>query len=258
MSLFILPLLKTKSHYFHLDQVFYKIISCFSFLVLHFTISVGYPCFDCKLRVAFIHVLQGCTVCQKRRSHLKILVARKVAWIKFRWEAPQILGPTLQNLALTATWRSGFEPDILYTNTATSQTAPARLHLNIVSCIVSDEHWYTSLSFRTVVSGTMLKVKWFVWMAFKIRSTPWIKSDKTLDFFITSLAGAERTQNLVGEREGNRTLGRTVRRCISCVWLGIELNWWLIRRRSTACLLAAGGGRRGGGLLDQLSSFETR
>jgi len=162
--------------------VFYKIISCFSFLVLHFTTFVGYPGFDSKLRVAFIHVLQECTVCQKRRSHLKILVARRVAWIKFRWEAPQILGPTLQNLPLTATWRSGFDPDLFHTNTATSQTAPARLHLNIVS----DEHWYKSLSFRTAISGTVLKVKWFVWKAFKILSTLWMKSDKTLDFFITS------------------------------------------------------------------------
>jgi len=163
VSLFILPLLKTKFHYFHLDQVFYKIISCFSYLVLHFTTFVGYPCFDRRLRVAFIHVLQECTVCQKRRSHLKILVARRVAWIKFRWEALQILGPTLQNLPLRATWRLGFDPDQFYTNTATSQTAPARLHLNIVY----DEHWHTSLSFRTAISGTVLKVKWFVWMALK-------------------------------------------------------------------------------------------
>jgi len=186
VSVFILPLLKTKFQYFHLDEVFYKLISCFSFLVLHFTTFVGYPCFDRRLRVAFIHVLQECTVCQKRRSHLKILVARRVALIKFRWEDPQILGPTLQNLPLSATWRLGLDPDQFYTNTATSQTAPTRLHLNIVSCIVSDEHLYTSLSFRTAISGTVLKVKWFVWMTFKIHWTLWMKSDKTLDFCITS------------------------------------------------------------------------
>jgi len=65
VSLFILPLFKTKFHCFHLDEVFYKLIICFSLLVLHVKTFVGYPCFDRRLRVAFIHVLQECTVCQK-------------------------------------------------------------------------------------------------------------------------------------------------------------------------------------------------
>ena len=77
--IYILSLLKTKFHYFHLDQVFLEIISCFSFLVLHFTTFSGCPCFDSKLRITFIRMLPECTVCQARRSHLKMLVARRVA-----------------------------------------------------------------------------------------------------------------------------------------------------------------------------------
>jgi hypothetical protein len=45
---------------------------------------------------------------QKSSSHLKILGARNVTWSKFHTDDPQILGATVQNLVVRATWRPGF------------------------------------------------------------------------------------------------------------------------------------------------------
>lgn len=47
------------------------------------------------------------------RGHLKILSARRMIWIKFHNENPQILGATARNLVTTATWRLVFVPSWL-------------------------------------------------------------------------------------------------------------------------------------------------
>jgi hypothetical protein len=51
---------------------------------------------------------QGCRNFSKSRSHFKILSTRRVTWSKFHVETPKMLGPTVQTLVITATWRPEF------------------------------------------------------------------------------------------------------------------------------------------------------
>jgi len=45
---------------------------------------------------------------KKSRHHFKVLSARRVNCYKFHNEKLQILGPAVQNLDTTATWRAEF------------------------------------------------------------------------------------------------------------------------------------------------------
>jgi hypothetical protein len=50
----------------------------------------------------------GAQLLRKFSSHLKILGTGKVTWSKFHTEGPQILGATVQNSVVRATWRPRF------------------------------------------------------------------------------------------------------------------------------------------------------
>ena len=51
---------------------------------------------------------------QKPKSHLKILVARRVTCSRFNTEGPQILGATVQNIVARANWHPVLcTPDVL-------------------------------------------------------------------------------------------------------------------------------------------------
>ena len=51
---------------------------------------------------------RGAQIFRELNSRLKILVAWTVKWTKLRNGDPQILGATIQNLVMRATWRQGF------------------------------------------------------------------------------------------------------------------------------------------------------
>lgn len=58
--------------------------------------------------MSLLSVSKGWANFQERRSHLKIQGARRVAWISFHTEAPQMVGTTIRNLVAWMTWCLGF------------------------------------------------------------------------------------------------------------------------------------------------------